>query len=126
MADLGIFTKNADIQALVGINAGTTAKATAATDVYVLNVEAAICVASTYDWSAAWTAGILDATMKLLLTQAGAAKCAMNVINADLGTMSARERETILDFLNTTYDESMKLITDKTDAQKYIIDGVTT
>ena len=125
MADVGIFTKNADIQALAGTNAGATAKAVAATDIYVLNVEAAICVASTYDYSAAWTAGTLDATMKLLLTQTSAAKCAMNVVNADLTAMSGRERETILDYLNTLYIEGMKLLVDK-DTQAYVIAGVTT
>ena len=123
MADLGIFTKNADIQALAGTNAGATAKLTAATDVYVLNVEATICVEAQFDYSAAWTAGTLDATMKLALTQAGAARCAMYIVNADLTAMSARERETTLDFLNSLYDASMKLLTDR-DKKQYIVDGV--
>jgi len=124
MADLGIFTKNADIQALAGANAGATAKLTAATDVYVLNVEAMINVDSTFDYSAAWTAGTLDTTMRLALTQAGAAKCAMYVVNADPTGYSSREAETTLDFLNTLYDESMKILIDK-DKQKYIQDGLT-
>ena len=124
MADVGIFTKNADIQALAGINAGATAKATAATDVYVLNVEAAINVAATFDYSAAWTAGTLDASLKLVLTQAGASKCAMIVINADPTGYSARERETSLDFLNSLHSEAMKILVDK-DIQKYIEDGTT-
>ena len=38
MADIGIFIKNADIQARCGANANATAKATAATDVYVIGV----------------------------------------------------------------------------------------
>ena len=33
MADFGIYTKNADIQAYAGLNANTTSKAIAATDV---------------------------------------------------------------------------------------------
>lgn len=114
MADFGIYTKNADIQALAGVNAGTTAKATAATDIYVLNVEAAIDLETGYDWSSAWTAGgILDDSLKLILTQAGAAKCAMNVVNADLIAMSPRERETILDYLNTLYENSIRIIKEK-------------
>jgi hypothetical protein len=114
MADLGIYTKNADIQALAGVNAGTTAKATAATDVYVLNVEAAIDVATGYDWSSAWTAGgILDETLRNVLIQAGAAKCAMFVANADPSGYPAREFETLLDFLNEVYNTSIAIIKDK-------------
>jgi len=114
MADLGIFTKNADIQALAGVNAGTTAKAIAATDVYVLNVEAMINLITGYDWSAAETAGsILDALLKAALKQAGASRCAMNVINADPTGYSARERETSLDYLNQLYNEAIKILTEK-------------
>ncbi len=114
MTDFGIYTKSADIQALAGINAGTDAKALAATDVYVLNVEAAIDVETGYDWSSAWTAGsILDDSLKLVLTQAGAAGCAMIVVNADPTGYSARERETTLDFLNSLYNTSIKIIKEK-------------
>ena len=114
MADLGIYTKNADIQALAGINAGTTAKAEAATDVYVLNVEAQINVDTLYDWSAAITAGgILDAALQLILKMTGAAKCAMMVINADPTGYSARERETSLDFLNSIYESNIKILQEK-------------
>ena len=114
MADFGIYTKNADIQALVGLNAGTDAKATAQTDVYVLNVEAAIDVETGYDWSSAWTAGsILDETLRNVLTQAGASKCAMFVVNADPTGYAARELETTLDFLNSIYEDSIRIIKEK-------------
>ena len=114
MADFGIYTKNADIQALVGINAGTDAKAVTQTDVYVLNVEAAIDVETGFDWSSAWTDGtILDETLRNVLIQAGASKCAMFVINADPTGYSARERETSLDFLNSIYENSIKIIKEK-------------
>ena len=114
MTDFGIYTKNADIQALAGVNAGTTAKAITATDVYVLNVEAAIDVETGYDWSSAWTAGtILDETLRNVLIQAGASKCAMFVVNADPTGYSPRERETTLDFLNTVYEDSIRIIKEK-------------
>ncbi|HEC66894.1 MAG TPA: hypothetical protein ENI23_16590 [bacterium] len=114
MTDLGIYIKNADIQALAGINAGTDAKATAQTDVYVLNVEADINDQTLFDWSAAITAGgILDAALQLLLKQTGAAKCAMNVINADPTGYSVRERETAMDFLNSMFDSGIKTLKDK-------------
>lgn len=114
MADVGIYTKNADIQALAGTNAGTTAKATAATDVYVLNVENRINVETLYDWSAAVTAGgILDATLQLILTETGAAACAMNVIIADPTGYSSQEREMTLDYLNSMYEANIKALQDK-------------
>jgi len=113
MADVGIYTKNADIQALAGVNAGATAKATAATDVYVLNVEAMINIETLYDWSAAiTTGGIVDAGLQPFLKMAGASKCAMVVVNADLTGFSARERETTLDFLNSQYDACIKILQD--------------
>ncbi len=113
MADDGIYTKNADIAALAGINAGTTAVSTAVTDVYVLNVEAIIDVATGFDWSSAYTAGILDVTLRNALTMAGASRCAMIVVIADPRGYSARERETTLDLLNSLYDEAIKIILDK-------------
>tara|TARA_R100001530_G_scaffold19772_2_gene16617 strand:+ start:546 stop:923 length:378 start_codon:yes stop_codon:yes gene_type:complete len=124
MADDGIYTKNADIQALAGVNAGAAAKLTAQTDVYVLNVENRINIATDTDWSTLWAAGSLDSTLKLILTETGAAACAMNVINADMTAMSGRERETILDYLNTIYEENIKLLLDK-DKKANIIDGIT-
>ncbi len=121
MADEGTYIKNADIQALAGINAGTTAKATAATDVYVKNVEAMINVETLTDWTTNYAA--LDAGLKLILVQCGAAKCAMNVVNADPTGYSAREREMTLDFLNALFEDSLKIIKDK-DGKAAIVDGL--
>ena len=113
MPDIGIYTKSADIAALVGINAGTTAKSVEVTDVYVLNVEAVIDTSTNTDWSTLFTAGSLDQTLRNILTQAGAARCAMIVANADPTGYSAREFETLLDFLNSLYDEAITIL--KTD-----------
>lgn len=110
MADDGIYTKNADILALVGINAGTTEKATAATDVYVLNVEAIIDTRTGTDWSSEYTAGNLDVTLRNALTMAGAARCAMVVVNANPNGYGSREKETTLDFLNSLYDEAITIL----------------
>lgn len=111
MADNGIYTKNADIQALCGVNAGATEKATAATDVYVLNVEAAIDVETGFDWSSNWAD--LDQTLRNVLTMTGAAKCAMIVVNANPTGYSAREREMTLDFLNSIYETGIRILKDK-------------
>lgn len=110
MTDFGIYTKNADIQALAGVNAGTTEKATAATDIYVLNVEAVINVKTNKDWSTAWTASKLDSSLKLVLTMTGAAGCAKIVANANPTGYFAREFETLLDFLNSLYDEGIQIL----------------
>lgn len=121
MVDDGTYIKNADIAALVGTNAGTTAKATATTDVYVKNVEAWINVITHYDWTTNWAS--LDATQKTLLTLCGAAKCAQIVVNADPTGYPAREAETTLDFLNSTFEDTLKVLRDK-DAVAAIVDGL--
>ena len=110
MADFGVYTKSADIAALVGINAGTTAKAVETTDVYVLNVEAGIDLETNEDWSTLFAAGSLDSSKKLILTQTGAAGCAMVVINADPTGYSARERESSMDFLNSLYQNGIRIL----------------
>lgn len=90
MADLGIYTKNADIQARAGAHANATAKLTAATDIYVLNVEAAINSATRFNWSAAVTAGPLDAAVQGVLTETGACLCAIYVIQYDMSGYTTR------------------------------------
>ena len=114
MADFGIFTKNADIQARCGVNANATAKATAATDIYVLDVEAQINVETHYNWSAAVTAGPLDAAVQGLLVEAGACRCAVNVIQQDTGGFNSLEEATMMiDVLWTRYNSAIKLLRDQ-------------
>ena len=95
MADIGIFTKNADIQALAGVHANATTKLTPATDVYVLNVESKINCLTRYNWSDAFTAG-LNADVQGILTETGAALCAMKVINSDMGGFTSREEAKLM------------------------------
>ena len=70
MVDDGIFTKNADIQALAGVNANATEKLTAATDVYVLTVEGSINAATRFNWSDVFSG--LNVDVKGILTETGA------------------------------------------------------
>jgi len=99
MADVGVWIKNANIQARCGTGANTTAKAVAATDVYVLDVEAYINCATRTNWSDIYSG--LDADTKLLLMEVGACICAMYVIQWDMSGFSSREEaETMLDFLH--------------------------
>jgi hypothetical protein len=113
MADLGIYTKNADIQARAGVNANTTSKATAATDVYVLNIESMINVRTRYNWSDAFTAG-LNADVQGILTHTGACWCAMLVISSDMsGYTSRSEAQTMLDFLNNEVNKGIAFLKEK-------------
>ena len=99
MADFGIFTKNADIQARAGINANATSKATAATDVYVLDMEAMINAMTRFNWSDAFTTG-LNVDVAGILTDVGASLCATIVIQSDMsGYTSRSEAQTMLDVL---------------------------
>jgi len=112
MADFGIFTKNADIQAYAGINANTTSKAVAATDVYVLNVEAAINVATRYNWTDAVTAG-LNADVEGILKEAGACACAIIVIQSDMSGYTSRgEAESMVTILRDIYLRNIGVLRD--------------
>ena len=101
MADDGVYTKNADIQALAGINANATSKAVGATDVYVLSVEAKINSITRYNWSDKFAT--LNVDVKGILTETGACLCAMKVINSDMNGFTSRsEAQTMLDVLSDT------------------------
>ena len=65
MADFGIWTKNVDIQAKAGTNANATAKATTATDVYVLEIESLVNCLTRFNWSDEY-AGLNDDVKHLL------------------------------------------------------------
>ncbi len=110
MADEGVYTKNADIQALAGVNANATSKATAATDVYVLNVESSINAATRYNWSDAFTAG-LNADVQGILTETGAAACAIIVIQSDMGGYtSTGEAESMITILRDIYLRNLQFL----------------
>lgn len=112
MADVGIFTKNADIQARAGIYANATSKAVAATDVYVLNVEGWINSYTRYNWSD-WYAGSPNVDVKGILTLAGACLCAINVIRSDMsGYTTVQEAQTMIQSLQSEADKAMKMLED--------------
>lgn len=98
MADLGTFIKNADIQARSGVNANATTKLTAATDLYVVDVEHFINCYIKYD--AITNYASMTANAKQILKEAGACLCAMYVINSDMSGFTSRlEAQTMLDVL---------------------------
>lgn len=110
MTDDGIYTKNADIQALAGVNANVTEKAVAATDVYVLTVEAGINSATRFDWST--TFSTLKDTVKGMLTETGAAACAIKVITSDMDAIGRSTAESMINVLRDTYLRNISLLRD--------------
>ena len=109
MADSGIYCKNANIQAYAGINANATAKATAATDVYVLDVEACINVATRKNWSDSYST--LNADVKFMLMQTASVRCAQIVIMNEMSGFTSRvEAETMLDVLQNIYVTNIELL----------------
>lgn len=109
MPDIGIYCKNANIQAYAGINANATAKAVAATDIYVLDVESAINVATRKNWSDGYAA--LNVDVKYMLMQTAAARCAQIVIMNDMSGFTSRvEAETMLDVLQNMYVTNIELL----------------
>ena len=117
MADLGIWTKNADIQARCPAQVNATNKLTAATDAYVLDVEAYINAATKVNWSDIYAG--LDADLKLILKEVGACICAMYVISSDMSGFVGRNGETALDFLHYRIVKGMELL-NETAVRKFI------
>lgn len=119
MADVGIFTKNADIQARCGTNANATSKATAATDVYVLNIESVINAMTRYNWSDAYTTG-LNADVQGILTDLGASMCAIIVIQSDMNSYPSRtEAENLVNINRDVVLRNMSILRDK-EVQRFI------
>jgi len=113
MADFGIWTKNVDIQAKAGTNANATAKAVAATDIYVLEVEAMVNVLTRYNWSDAFTAG-LNADVSGILKMVTSNLCAMYVIMWDMSGFTSRiEAEDMVNILRDQALQGLSILRDK-------------
>lgn len=111
MADVGIWTKNADIIAKCGTGANATSKATAATDVYVLEVESFVNCATRYNWSDAYAG--LNADVKDILKETTSAICAIYVIQWDMsGYTSRTEAEDMINILRDTYLRNLSILRD--------------
>jgi len=112
MADVGIYTKSADIIARAGTNANATAVAVAATDVYVLNVESTINVMTRYNWTDAFTAG-LNVDVQGILTETGACMCAIYVIQWDMSGFTSRgEAESMITILRDIVLRNLSILRD--------------
>ncbi len=111
MADFGIWTKNVDIQAKAGTNANATAKATAATDVYVLEVESMVNVLTRKNWSDAYAG--LNADVKDILKMITSNLCAIYVIQWDMSGFTSRiEAEDMINVLRDQALQGMSILRD--------------
>ena len=111
MADFGIWTKNVDIQAKAGTNANATAKATAATDVYVLEVESMVNVLTRHNWSDDYAG--LNADVKDILKEITSALCAIYVIQWDMSGFTSRtEAEDMINVLRDAALRDLAIIRD--------------
>ena len=119
MADVGIYTKSADIIARAGTNVNATSIAPAATDVYVLNVEAMINSLTRFNWSDAVTTG-LNADVQGILTEASACLCAIYAIQWDMSGYTSRiEAEDMINVLRDKALFAISILRDK-QVQKFI------
>ena len=112
MTDFGIWTKNVDIQGKAGTNANATAKATAATDVYVLEVEGLINALTRFNWSDAYSG--LNADVKDVLKMVTSNICAIYVIQWDMSGFTSRiEAEDMINILRDQALQGLSLLRDK-------------
>ena len=116
MTDFGIWTKNVDIQAKAGTKANATAKATAATDVYVLEVESMVNVLTRYNWSDAYAG--LNADVKDILKEITSDICAIYVIQWDMSGWTSRiEAEDAINILRDRAMFNMAILRDEKNRQ---------
>jgi len=112
MADLGIWTKNADIQAKAGANASAVSKLVAATDVYVLEVESMVNVLTRYNWSDKYAT--LNADVKDILKGITSDLCAIYVIQWDMSGFTTRtEAEDMINILRDSAMRGLSILRDK-------------
>ncbi len=112
MVDVGIFTKNADIQARAGANASATLKLTAETDKYVLDKESIINVRSRTNWSDIYST--LNVDVAGILKDTGALMCATEVVKADMsGYTSLEEARLMLNVMNNQINLNISILKDK-------------
>ena len=119
MADVGIFTSNAQIAVRTGANVNATAITEAETDKYVLDVEALINVLTRFNWSDAVTAGI-NADVEGILREASACLCAIYAIQYDMyGYTTRTEAEDMINILRDKALFAISILRDKK-VQKFI------
>ena len=112
MADVGIWTKNADIAAKAGANANATSKAVAWTDLIVLDIEAFVNVTCRTNFSDSY--GTLNVDKKSMLKEITTNICAVYVIAYDMSGYTSRiEAEDMINILMSRAYAALELIKDQ-------------
>lgn len=112
MADVGVWTKNADIQAKAGANASATSKAVGATDLYVLEVESYVNVLTRFNFSDAYAT--LNDDVKHLVKEATTNLMAIYVIQWDMSGFTTRiEAEDMINVLFARFLACIQLLADQ-------------
>jgi len=111
MTDFGIWTKNADIAAKAGANVNAAAVATAATDVYVLEVEGFVNAMTRFNWSDAYAG--LNVDVKGILKETSSALCAIYVIQYDMTGTTRTEMENRVNILRDVALRNLGVLRDK-------------
>jgi|TARA_Y100000310_G_scaffold145221_1_gene144567 hypothetical protein len=83
MADIGVYTTNAQIKVRAGTALSASGASVAETDKYVLAVEALINAKTKVNWSEQW-ATISGSATAAILTEASANLCAIHAIKQDM------------------------------------------
>jgi len=121
MVDDGIWTTNADIQGKAGTNANATSKATAATDVYVLEIENMVNVLTRKNWSDIYST--LNVDVRDILKGITSNLCAIYVIQWDMsGFKSRTEAEDMINVLRDAALRDLSILRDKKN-QEFMING---
>ena len=111
MADTGIFATTVEVQRKAGANASGTSNVEAYINDFMTQAESFINVATTYNWSDAYSG--LNADVKGILKEIASNLAAMYVIQFDMSGFTSRvEAETMLDVLNDEYQRALSLLRD--------------
>jgi|TARA_R100001530_G_scaffold45104_1_gene34076 hypothetical protein len=112
MADTGIFATTVEVQRKAGANASGTSNVEAYINDFMTQAESFINVATTYNWSDAYSG--LNADVKGILKEIASNLAAMYVIQFDMSGFTSRvEAETMLDVLNFGAMRGLSILKDK-------------
>ena len=121
MADTGIFATTVEVQRKAGANASGTSNVEAYINDFMTQAESFINVATTYNWSDAYSG--LNADVKGILKEIASNLAAMYVIQFDMSGFTSRaEAETMLDVLREGALRGLSIIRNK-NPQEFMINA---
>ena len=114
MADAGQFAKDVDILLRVGTNASSTVRTAGWFDEIILDVEAKINCATTFNWSTTDAAATITATLRPILIETGACLAAIQGISWDMSGFTSRgEAEDMISVLRDIAIQNISILRNK-------------